>query len=149
MIKFYRDNETSKTQATMTKYIQVIQNMMWFIDSLEKYHCVRHWPSWGQKVKYFTDIITLLNQSKYLLTATHRLLNKRKEVLLQEKITAHKGKPLCFPVWVWGFFGWGTRWDIELIEFVPKHTQRLYKIEKMQYEIQEVLQFMPRGRLCI
>lgn len=53
MVKFYRDNETSKTQATMTKYIQVIQNMMWFIYSLEKYHYVKHWPSWGQTGKYF------------------------------------------------------------------------------------------------
>lgn len=52
MVKLFRGNETRKTQATMTKYIQMIENMMWFIDSLEKYDFVKHWPSWGQKGKY-------------------------------------------------------------------------------------------------
>lgn len=47
MVKFFRDNETRKTQATTTKYIKVIQHMVWFIDSLANYASARQWPSWG------------------------------------------------------------------------------------------------------
>lgn len=53
MVKFFRDNETRKTQATMTKYIKVILHMMWFIDSLANYASARQWPSWGEKGEYY------------------------------------------------------------------------------------------------
>lgn len=56
----------------------------------------------------FTDIKPLLKQrDKYLLTPTLKLVNKSQKVFLQEKIITDKGKPLCFSLWVWGwFFGW-------------------------------------------
>lgn len=41
MVKYFRDNKTRKSQATMTKYIKVIVHMIWFIDSLAIYASAR------------------------------------------------------------------------------------------------------------
>lgn len=63
MVKFFRDNESRKTHATMTKYIKVIQHMMWFIDSWANYDSTRQWPSRGWKENIISmDITSPLEQ---------------------------------------------------------------------------------------